>query len=224
MDQEIVIEWPLTRSETEDLKSMLAEWRASKRMRQVAPSQSIWVPAPVYFKNDSGEQIPAYACMQATDTEERDGQNFIVVDKPADATGEAGPFLFNGPEAVAIGDDGLAQNGSVVRMLTDGTAFSAGDKLSPEASEWAVTTGSLYPYIGEDDVEDDVVRALATSGSVDIEFQVINGDTLQYRINGGSWVTIFTLDLRLSSGNYQFIIYEGSAVDWNNWLETTTCT
>ena len=55
---------------------------------------SLHLPTPAYFHNDAGETIPAYACMQVTGTEEIDGQNYLVVEKPADTDGTAGGFVF----------------------------------------------------------------------------------------------------------------------------------
>lgn len=115
---------------------------------------------PIYVRNVSGEAIPAYACMQATGTVESGGQNYIQVDKPADATGAAGGFLFNGPREIEVGGNGIGHAGPVAKALGDGSAVAAGDKWSPAASAWTITptSGGLFAVIGGDDVASNVVR------------------------------------------------------------------
>lgn len=114
----------------------------------------------IYVRNDSGEEIPPFACMQTTGTVESGGQNYITVDKPADVSGEAGWYLFNGQSPIPEDEYGIAFDGPVVRMLTDGSsAITSGELWSPDVGEWAVTEGDLFIAIGADDIETDVMRA-----------------------------------------------------------------
>ena len=117
--------------------------------------------APIYVRNDSGEEIPAYACLQTTGTVEDGGQNFITVDQPVDNTGDAGPYLFNGQEPIEIGGFGIAYDGPLTRMLTDGATLSSGDKCRPVVAEWYIELGGdLITIVGDDDIEPDTVRGV----------------------------------------------------------------
>lgn len=127
--------------------------------------QTITPPTPIYVRNDSGEEAPAFACMQVTGTVEVGGQNYIKVDQPSDVTGDAGGYLFNGIAPIADGDYGIAYDGPVARMLTDGSTITCGDAWQPQVNDWEVTTGgSLFTAIGADDIETNVMRAGINAG------------------------------------------------------------
>jgi hypothetical protein len=120
-------------------------------------------PAPIYVTNVSGEEIPAYACMQCTGTEVIGNRTYIQVDQPADSTGEAGGFLFNSPRAIAIDANGIGFAGPHVKALGDGSVATAGDKWGPVASAWTVADDAdgIFVVIGDDDVATNVVRLFA---------------------------------------------------------------
>jgi hypothetical protein len=127
--------------------------------------------APIYVRNDSGEEIPAYACLQTTGTVEDGGQNFITVDQPVDNTGDAGAYLFNGQEPIEIGGFGIAYDGPLTRMLTDGATLSSGDKCQPVAGQWHITAGGdLITIVGDDDIEPDTVRGVIGSNKPTFRF------------------------------------------------------
>lgn len=119
-------------------------------------------PAPIYIRNDSGEEIPRFACLQVTGSVELNGQNYITVDKPTDVTGDAGWYLFNGFAAVEIDGYGIAHDGPLVRMLTDGSAVACGDRWRPTISQWYVTPSAagIFSAVGEDDIDTNIMRAL----------------------------------------------------------------
>ena len=104
-------------------------------------------PAPVFFRNNSGHEVPAYGCMFTTDAEERDGEPVAVIKRP-DSNGSGECILFNGPYAVANGDHGLAQHifGSATHLLA--SSVSAGDTLTPSSGSFsmATTTGEYYTH------------------------------------------------------------------------------
>lgn len=146
---------------------------------------------PIYVTNVSGEVIPPFACMQCTGTEEIGDQNFTLVNKPADATGAAGGFLFNGPTEIPIYEEGIAQKGPVVRMLTNGAAITAGAKWKPTASAWTVApSGTLFQAIGADNIETNVMKAFASVPTpVAIIDLRLSGTELQYTTDGTTWTT-----------------------------------
>jgi hypothetical protein len=123
---------------------------------------------PIYVRNDSGVAVPAFACLQATGTVEVGGQNYITIDQPADTTGDAGPFIFNGfAEIAATGDQryGIAHDGPLCRMLTNGTAMASGDKARPVVNQWYIELGGeLFTIVGGDDIAADVVRGVIGGG------------------------------------------------------------
>jgi hypothetical protein len=123
---------------------------------------------PIYVRNDSGVAVPPFACLQATGTVEAGGQNYITIDQPADTTGDAGPFIFNGfAEIAATGDQryGIAHGGPLCRMLTNGTAMTSGDKARPVVNQWYIELGGeLFTIVGDDDIAADVVRGVIGGG------------------------------------------------------------
>jgi len=132
--------------------------------------------AAIYVRNDSGEEIPPFACLQTTGTVDTGGQNYITVDKPVDDTGAAGGYLFNGIAPIEIDGYGIAHDGPVARMLTDGSTVNCGDKWKPDIGEWAVIEGEgPFVAIGLDDIETDVMRAFITApggGGATIEYTI----------------------------------------------------
>lgn len=123
---------------------------------------------PILFRNDSGETIPAYGCMQVTGTlDVTDSYNYIQVTKPVDETGANGFYLFNGPNTVADGKYGTAQQGHVVRALSDGTTVTAATQSrGPVAGQWYIgTTANTWVVAGADDVATDIIRILFGSNN-----------------------------------------------------------
>ena len=137
--------------------------------------------APIYIRNDSGLVVPPFACCQVTGTVEDGGQNYLTIDQPADVTGEGGWYVFNGIAEVEAAADsyGIAYDGPIVRMLTDGSAITAGERWQPMVNAWTVEPGgSLFIAAGADDIETDVMRAfIASVGSSEakiIEYTIIS--------------------------------------------------
>lgn len=125
----------------------------------------------IYIRNDSGVEIPAWGCVQTSGTVEAGGQNYITVTKPVDAVGTAGWYLFNGQAPIADGDYGVAHDGPLVRMLTDGTSVSCGDMWQPVVGQFTVTDGgSLFTAVGDDDIGANVMRAFCYRGVVGVRF------------------------------------------------------
>lgn len=123
-----------------------------------------FVDAPIYVQNETGQTIPPYACLQTDGTEDVGGQNYIKVVKPRDTTGENGWFLFNGHAEIAASSQqkyGIAYDGPCVRMLTDGTTITNGDRWKPVVGSFAVTKGEEgdpFIAIGEDDIAENIMR------------------------------------------------------------------
>jgi hypothetical protein len=142
-------------------------WKATLAVERMSPSSSDEfypsVPQPIYFRNDSGAIIPPYSMMQVIGCieEETGGQNYITVRKPIYTTSTCRcPLLFNGAEEIEVGGFGTAQFGPVFRVKTDGTAYDPGDRLGPENASWQATYGAMYTVLGNDDIEEDVVRVM----------------------------------------------------------------
>ena len=141
--------------------------RASGILQQSARRAAIESQRGLYFTNVSGEEIPAWACMQITGTEEIGGQNFLQADQPADNDGSAGWFVFNGPFPVADGNEGYAQVGPVYRGYKSSGTVTGGDKWQPVASQWYIEQDNAGIFIcaGADDIDDDVLKVFQPSGS-----------------------------------------------------------
>lgn len=88
-----------------------------------------------FFINDSGEEIPPYACMQITEME-KFGQNYCKVDKYDEDV--FGGFLFNGHREVADKDSGVAQFAPRFLGLRENNtdAVTLGHLWGPDPGEW----------------------------------------------------------------------------------------
>lgn len=129
--------------------------------KQGQPGQQVYnTPSATLVYNDSGHTVPAYGLMQMTTTLEEDGRNYVKIKRPIDATLLRCPLLINGPTEIAIGGYGCAQQGPVYRLLHDGTAYVAGDRLGAKTSTFTATYGALFAVIGDDDIDSDVVRVM----------------------------------------------------------------
>jgi len=122
-----------------------------------------FVPAPIYVKNVSTtETIPAYGVMQMVGTEEIGGQNYLKVDRPFDYSDSVlGPFLINSPAEIEPDGLGVAQNGPVYRAKSDGGTYTVGTRLGPTASAYTLSKGPAFTYLGDDDVDEDIVKIIA---------------------------------------------------------------
>lgn len=175
--------------------------------------------APIYVRNDSGEEIPPFACMQTSDTVDTSGQNYVVVVKPVDDDGSSGKYLFNSIAPIEVDGYGVSYAGPLVRMLTDGSAITCGDSWQPEVGEWAVTPGgSLFTAVGEDDIETDVMRAFVNSGgggAATIQFTVDSvataGSSSPYN---GKQVATVTIEVAPCSRS-ELIGTTAEVVDWS---------
>lgn len=167
---------------------------------------------PIFFRNDSGEVVPPFACMQATGTVESGGQNYITIDKPTDTSGTAGGYLFNSISEVEIDGYGMAYEGPFVRMLTDGSTVTCGEKWQPTVAAWTVEPGgSLFSAVGADDIETDVMRAFvgATGTSGQIQYTI---DSLATASSGPYiGLVVATVTVTVASPGYETLI--GTSVE-----------
>jgi hypothetical protein len=134
-----------------------------ERMRDRRPQEVVVnLPVPLYFRNDSGHEIPPYGCVQVTGTTEIGGQNYLLAGRPIIWTSAVvGPFFFNSPRAVPDGEYGNFQPGPIYRAISDGTSISVGVRIGPVASSFEVGKGCLYSYLGPDDVATNCIRIIS---------------------------------------------------------------
>lgn len=90
------------------------------------------VPYPVLVRNDSGEEIPAFGCMQITGAADVNDRTFLTVTKPTTIDGE---YIFNHNRTIAAGESGMALPWGVVKML--GSVASPA-RLNPVVGAWTV--------------------------------------------------------------------------------------
>lgn len=95
-------------------------------------------PHRVFVRNDSGETIPAYGCMQVTGTAVVGGQTVVTVDKPSTTDGE---YLFCSQFSISAGGNGWAYRYGVVIMLGDPPS-AAGVQYLPIVASWEIEEGS----------------------------------------------------------------------------------
>jgi hypothetical protein len=100
------------------------------------------------FRNDSGQPIPAYACLQVTGTYTFQGIPGITVTQCNSAL--ATRYVLNGPNPVAPGGTDWAEFTGDVRGINAGAAPAAGDRLGPTVGSWSLTAGNYPPIFTAD--------------------------------------------------------------------------
>ena len=129
-------------------------------------------PHRVFVRNDSGEEIPAYACMQVTGTAEVGDVTVVTVTKP---TTTDGTYLFNCQYLIAIGANGWAFRFGVVIML--GIAPSEpGAMYGPIVSDWQIEEGgSLVEVYGPHNADAyfGLIGRFAGGGAIELSHGVI---------------------------------------------------
>ncbi len=151
----------------------------------------------IHVRNDSGEEVPAFACMQVTGAVDVGGQNYITIDKAADVTGTAGWYLFNSIAPIEIDGYGIANDGPLARILTNGTAVTCGDKWAPTVNQWYISPSDsgIISAVGEDDIETNVMRGvlMGIPGCINPVVDVyLDGLSLKQQFCDGTIETIFT--------------------------------
>lgn len=95
-------------------------------------------PHRVFVKSASGEEIPAYGCLQITGTEEYGGRTTLTVTKPTSTEGE---YVFNSQFAIPIGEAGWAYRYGIVVMLGTPPTVS-GTSYRPIGASWEIEEGT----------------------------------------------------------------------------------
>ncbi len=134
----------------------------------------------IRFRNNSGETIPGYACMQITSVHnETDELTVLGAEKPVDTDGTAGSYLFNGPYEVEDGEIGCAQKyRRVYAKKSTGTA-TAGERWSPIIGEWTIEQDDAGPFVmaGDDLLDTNVVMVFidgSGSNAGSIEYEIVS--------------------------------------------------
>ena len=157
-------------------------------VRQGNPGQQVWnSPIPNLVYNDSGQIVPAYGLMQMSTTLDEDGRNYVKIKRPIDATLLRCPLTINGPTEIAVGGYGFPQPGPVFRLLHNGTAYVAGDRLGPLTGTFTATYGSMYAVLGSDDIDTNIVRVM-------FDTSCMYGKTKAVALVAGTPANVFVYD------------------------------
>lgn len=114
----------------------------------------------ILFRNESGEEIPAYGLMHITGCVD-DKFNYVTVDKPASTNLIRSKILINGPTAVPDGEEGTAQTGPIFRLIHDAAiTYQAGDRVGYKDGSFLAGLGPTFLVLGEDDIEEDCLRVM----------------------------------------------------------------
>jgi hypothetical protein len=123
-------------------------WEDYQSRKQLAPQlqanfpqrKPIDEPSPhrIFVKNESGEEIPAFGCMQITGMVDEVGRALLTVTKPTNACKE---YLFNSPYKIEAGGYGWGYSWGVVRMLGTSAGYESCQRYAPQSGSWAVSSG-----------------------------------------------------------------------------------
>lgn len=172
----------------------------------------------IYFKNNTGEEIPPYACLQVTGTDDLKsvgGTNYLLVSKPADASGEAGAFIFNSHTPVEIDGRGIGQGGRVnVRATyTTGTP-AAGQKWQPIVGSFDVeqSDSGIFVAHGPDEIGENfglqvmkLAVQSAAGGSLGITFTIGTASNASGSGDFGAFKSASCTVISATCGNYDLV-------------------
>lgn len=108
-------------------------------------------------KNEQGSTMPAWALVQLTGTANVGDRPVPVASRPADTMGQAGPYAVAATGRTVADDDYFAlQLGPVLRILTDGSAITAGSRWSPSPNQWHLVPDVFgqFEALGADPIDD----------------------------------------------------------------------
>jgi hypothetical protein len=116
----------------------------------------------ISFRNDSGEEIPAFAAMRVTGVAMLDDQIVVTVNKPNSSTFET---LINGPQAVATTEIGSGYKYGILQAKVE-AGRTLGETLKAKASSWELEDGTgPFIFLGYDTEYDcGLVRYAASAG------------------------------------------------------------
>lgn len=139
----------------------------------------------IFFRNESGEEIPAYGLMHITGCVD-DKFNYATVDKPSTANAIRSKILINGPVAVPDGEEGTAQTGPIFRLIHDNAiSYIAGDRVGYKNGSFLAGLNPTFLVLGEDDIEENCLRVMFDDTTI---FGVTAG-TLTSSVAGNVTVT-----------------------------------
>lgn len=105
--------------------------------------------SPIRVLNVSGEEIPPFGVMKATDADKQNGEPYVEVNKP---DGSGSNYLLNGAFAIGIGATGWGSVAWSKRALfndSEGTP-SIGDEWGPKSGQWSLSpTTSGFVFVGD---------------------------------------------------------------------------
>jgi len=127
-----------------------------QRMRSGPPRPPVYQdtsPHRVFVKNDAGEQIPPFGCMEIMGVELHGEQTVLTVTKPETETGD---YLLNSQFEIEAGEAGWAYRFGIVIMLGDEPdADAKGWYYKPVIDSWEVEPGpGPFLVYGRHDVND----------------------------------------------------------------------
>jgi hypothetical protein len=163
-------------------------WNTTKLLRSSGLLRNLSnIPLPddpglsqVHIKNDSGEEIPAFACLEILGTEVIDNRTFLKVTKPTRTNAK---YIFNHDRKVVIDGLGIALAWGVVRML--GEPPDEPKQYGPTIGQWTVEENSSGPFVvyGQDAYSEDVVKGRITGsggGAQVIQFSLVGQEDEPY--------------------------------------------
>lgn len=117
----------------------------------------------ISFRNDSGEEIPAFAAMRITGVAMVDDQIVVTVNKPNSSTFET---LVNGPQAVGEDDIGSGYKYGILQAKVE-AGRTLGETLKAKASSWELEDGTgPFIFLGYDTEYNCGLVRYAASGGV----------------------------------------------------------
>lgn len=173
----------------------------------------------VTFQNDSGETVPAYACIQLTGTTTLNSRVVFTADQ-WDGDGSDDIFYFNGPIDVADGETGEAFQPNTAQWVlydTEGTpAFQ--EEWGPVSGSWEIgSDGTGFIIMGG--ATDGRVLAVAKGGGGCED----RNEIWKFIIGGSPTAGSFTFDLNvLGTTEEMEFQFDDTATEVQTELETHT--
>jgi len=148
-----------------------------------------------FFRNDSGESIPAFAVMRPTGTIQAFGATVFTCAKP-NATSYSF-YLINGPGVVRDGQFGQCTYGPDVVVLYDtGSSPALDEDWGPTNGSWKIATaGTGFRIVGVADAVKGIIEVIQvkTAAASTVHWgtlSVVHSPGAEQTITTGSWQTV----------------------------------
>jgi hypothetical protein len=133
-----------------------------ERLPDSQSTDTVTLTKPIFFRNDSGVEIPPYGAVQLSGTFESGVLNYSTTERAFDYASMQSIVVFNNAFKVLNGDYGSGQVGPVFTATHDAAiTYNIGDRMGWKAGAFTIGLGAPLVYIGSDNVATNACKVMS---------------------------------------------------------------